>query len=67
MEPEELLGLLDLRYRVVHILLATVTTVVLIWFGYTSKAYYEHLDYENGYDTVELTVIERTEINEGEK
>lgn len=61
MEPEEILDLLDLRYKVVHILLATVTLVVLIWFGYMTRIYNEHMDSVNGYMTVEVKVIERNE------
>lgn len=61
MEPEELLGLLDMQYRVVRILMVTVTAVVLIWFGYMSRIYYEHMDSVNGYMTVEVKVIERNE------
>lgn len=58
MEPEEILDLLDLRYKVVHILLATVTLVVLIWFGYVSRAYYEHVEAVSGYSTIEFEGVE---------
>ena len=61
MEAEEILNLLDVRYKVVHILLATVTAVVLIWFGYMTRIYCEHMDSVSGYTTVELIVIDRQE------
>lgn len=54
MEPEEILDLLDIRYKVVHILLATVTAVVLIWFGYVSREYEEHVEAVYGYGTIEF-------------
>lgn len=58
MEPEEILDLLDIRYKVVHILLATATLVVLIWFWYVSSAYYECMEEVNGNGIVEFEVIE---------
>lgn len=65
MEASELLEEMNVRRKVVHILLASVTIIVLIWFGFTATAYYSHLKNENGYAVIEVNEIERVEQQGG--
>lgn len=65
MEASDLLEEMNVRRKVVHILLASVTIIVLIWFGFTATAYYSHLKNENGYAVIEVNEIERVEQQGG--
>lgn len=65
MDASELLEEMNVRRKVVHILLASVTIIVLIWFGFTATAYYSHLKNENGYAVIEVNEIERVEQQGG--
>lgn len=65
MEASELLEEMNVRRKAVHILIASVTIIVLIWFSFTATAYYSHLKNVNGYAVIEVNEIERVEKQGG--
>lgn len=65
METAEIREELKFGWRVRNIILAGVTLIVLIWFGFVVMTYYDVLSYKNGYATIEIEVIEEIEYTEG--
>lgn len=65
METCEVLEKLKTGRRVLVILLATVTLIVLAWLGFVAAAYFDHVEYADGYGVVEVEIVERTENIEG--
>lgn len=65
METSEIREELKFGWKVTNIILAGITLVVLIWFGFVVMTYNDHLDYVNGYAVIEIEEIERIETDEG--
>lgn len=65
MEVSDLRENLKTGSRVVRILLAFITLVVFIWFGFAALAYYDVFKYENGYSVIEIEGAEEAENAEG--
>jgi len=63
----ELLGNLQIHRRIVVIILAAATLLVMVRFGFRLAAYLEYYKKVNGYAVVEVIEIDPTEKNEGGK
>lgn len=67
MDTAELLGNLQIHRRIVVIILAAATLLVMVRFGFRLAAYLEYYKKVNGYAVVEVIEIDPTEKNEGGK
>lgn len=67
MDTAELLGNLQIHRRIVVIILAAATLLVMFRFGFRLAAYLEYYKNVNGYAVVEVIEIDPTEKNEGGK
>lgn len=67
MDTAELLGNLQIHRRIVVIILAAATLLVMVRFGFRLAAYLEYYKKVNGYAAVEVIEIDPTEKNEGGK
>ena len=67
MDTAELLGNLQIHRRIVVIILAAATLLVLFRFGFRLAAYLEFYKDMNGYAVVEVIEIDPTENNKGGK
>ena len=67
MDTAELLGNLQIHRRIVAIVLATATLLVMVRFGFRLAAYLEFYKDMNGYAVVEVIEIDPTENNKGGK
>lgn len=63
MPPEELLGKLSIKKTVVHILLAAVIAATAIWATVVTLSYLSFEKDMNGYTTIEIIEITRSEID----
>ena len=67
MDTAGLLGNLQIHRRIVVIILAAATLLVMVRFGFRLAAYLEYYKKVNGYAVVEVIEIDPTEKNEGGK
>lgn len=67
MGTDELLRDLRIRRKIVKIVAATAAVVICLWAGLVIASYVDHRKDVNGYATVEIIEIERTEYEEGGK
>lgn len=67
METGVLLRDLRVKRKIVRIVAATAAVVIGLWAGLVIASYVDHRKDVNGYATVEIVEIERTEYEEGGK
>lgn len=65
MDASELLGSLQVRRKIVVIVLAAATLLVLMRFAFRLAAYVEFYKDMNGYAVVEIIEIDKTETDKG--
>ena len=65
MDASELLGSLQVRRKIVVIVLAAATMLVLMRFAFRLAAYIEFYKDVNGYAVVEVIEIDQTETDKG--
>ena len=65
MDASELLGSLQIQRKVVAIVLAAATLLVLMRFAFRLAAYMEFYKDTNGYAVVEVIEIDKTETDKG--
>ncbi len=65
MNASELLEDLHVRRKIVVIVLAAATLLVMVRFGFRLAAYLEYYKKVNGYAVVEVTEIDKTETDKG--
>lgn len=66
METDELISEMNIRKRTVRIIAAAAFIMVVMWAAIVGICYFEHTKDINGYAVVEVFVVERKLINEGE-
>lgn len=66
METDELISEMNIRKRMVRILAAAAFIMIAMWAAIVGICYYDHTKDINGYAVVEVFVVERKPVNEGD-
>lgn len=61
MDNAEVLSEMRSREKILKAVLAALSLIVLIWFGFCAVAYYKYTVAVNGSAVIEVEIIERTE------
>ena len=65
METAELLQMMQIRQKILHITVFALTMLMVIWFGFHTVAYIDHTKDMRGYAVVEIIEDDGTTFDEG--